>query len=183
MLTLSLLIGCFKVGDSPNIQNINPQKAEKYINKCLNEKTWSEKESRVFPEESFWEALHGNLTEVRMAKSSNLLYSEGAERTVIFLHLNNWTNLQLQLYLKTIRFLLNVMNDRQLGPLVQIDRIIFIGGPSNYNVLCETSLLAIFVRDLCRTMKDSGDTTPNALPSARFPRIRLQATLILTDEL
>ena len=36
MLTFSLLIGCFKVGDSQNIQNINPQKAEKYINKLRN---------------------------------------------------------------------------------------------------------------------------------------------------
>ena len=33
MLTLSLLIGCFKVGDPQNIQNITPLKAEKYINK------------------------------------------------------------------------------------------------------------------------------------------------------
>ena len=36
MLTFSLLIGCFKVGDPQNIQSINPQKAEKYINKLRN---------------------------------------------------------------------------------------------------------------------------------------------------
>lgn len=110
----------------------------------------------------------GNLEEVRMGKTCSLPYSGGENRTVVFLNLSHWNNLDLNFYNSVVHFILRGM--RTTKPTVQIDRVVFIGAPSRFqNRAQETMALADFFVRFCKCLDKDTDSTADCMYFAFGP--------------